>query len=326
MLAILEPLLADFQKGTLAWLIQRVIDDVRDNPTTIKPISESWMYIYRKMQRAPIGKVQAEKLSRSDITTYCKERRTKVKAVTVRGDLTALRSALNHASSSFPECENVSGAAIEAAWTYLVKNQLVGKGEARTRRPTDEEIAALLADLAKSDAHPFSKIKMVPIVAFALASARRRGEICRMTHGDVDYEKRVYWVRDVKHPTKKKGNDKSFALWPEVEAIIRMQPRITGRPDERIFPFDPKSVTKRYIDAKKRLKIQNLRFHDCRREAISKWLLKLGSGDKVRKLVSGHDSAKVFDKVYDGRNTQEIMVDPVIQEHMKKGEANVSRA
>lgn len=302
----MNPTLADFKPLTVAWLIQRVIDDVDANPMTIKPHGESQRATLHRMQREQIGKVMAAKLGRHDIIEHCKMRRKKVCAATVKQDISALRGIINHAASTWRDCEELNCAAFEAAKHHLVKNQLIGKSARRTRLPTADEISRLLDHLAKSDAHKRTQIKMVPVVAFGLVSARRRGEVVRITHGDVDYEKRVYWVRNLKHPTKKKGNDKSFTLWPELEQIIKLQPRLTNDPAERIFPYNGKSVGKRYIDAKKALGIVNLRLHDNRGEATSKWLLKLGSRDKVRKLVTGHDSEKAFD-IYDRRTTEDIM-------------------
>jgi integrase len=317
------------QPVTIAMLIQRVIDDVDANPMTIRPHGESTRATLRRMQREPIGAVIAAKLSRHDLIEHCKRRRNgvdrkAVSAATVKGDLSALRSVINHAASTWRDCEELNCKPFDKAKHHLVTNQLVGKATRRTRLPTSEEIPLLLDDLARSDKHRNATIRMVPVVAFGLKSARRRGEVCRIKRRDVDYEKQIYWVRDMKHPTRKKGNDKSFVLWPELEQIIRMQPwNDPSDLDELIFPYNPKSITKRYIDAKKRLQklhphlFKNLRLHDNRGKATSEWLLKFnGSRDKVRKLITGHDSEKAFD-IYDRRTTEDIMQADEVQRFMQ---------
>lgn len=321
MTALPEPILADFKVGTVAWLVQRVIDDVQASPATIKQYGTSALFTLRRLQREPIGKVAVKEFAKHNVIEHCKFRRQGIAGrkgvcpATVKGDITALRGAINHAMDVFPDCEKLTLAPFEDAKKFLVRHGLIGKSTPRTRLPVGDEIARLLDDLARSDAHPNTKIKMVPVVAFGLVSARRRGEVCRITHGDVDYEKQIYWVRDVKHPTKKKGNDKSFALWPELVQIIKLQPRLTTNPSERIFPWNPESVTKRYIDAKKRCGIVDLRLHDNRGQATSQWLLKL-SRDRVRKLVTGHDSEKAFD-IYDRRSTVDIMqADAAVQKFL----------
>lgn len=312
----------DFKPGTFAWLIQRVIDDVAASPT-IAQHGQSARFALKRLQRAPIGKVIVDELSKHHVISFSKERRKTVTPATVKADISYLRGVINHAASAFPDCEDLSLAPFEAAKPFLVKNNLVGKSTPRTRLPTGDEIERLLDDLARSDARKWTRIKMVPVVAFGLVSARRRGEVCRITHGDIDYVNKIYWVRDLKHPTKKKGNDKSFVLWPELEQIIKMQPRLRpDDPSERIFPYNPECVTKRYIDAKKRCGIEGLHLHDNRGKATSNWLLKLGSRDKVRKLVTGHDSEKAFD-IYDRRSTLDIMRadEAILAQHMKGAES-----
>lgn len=317
--------LDDFKAGTMSWLIQRVIEDVAASPMTIAQFGKSLGFTLRRIQREPLGRVVAAELAKHHLIEHCKLRRQGtvtrkgVCAATVKGDITALRGVFNHAMDVFPDCAKLTLAPFVDSKKFLVKHKLIGKSTPRTRRPTDEEIVALMTDLDISDKRPNTKIKMVPTVAFGLASARRRGEVVSIVHGDVDREKKVYWIRNVKHPTKKQGNDKCLVLWPELEAIIDMQPRLRPNdPTERIFPWLGESVGKRYIDAKKRCGIVNLRLHDNRREAISRWLLKLGSKDKVRKLVSAHDSEKVFDTVYDGRTTAEIMqADEMVQKFLR---------
>lgn len=302
---------------TIAVLIQRVMDDVAASPTTIRQFGTSTVFTLKRLQREPIGQVIAREFGKTHVIDHCRKRRETVCPATTKGDITALRGVFGHAVSAFPDCEFLTLKAFDEAKTFLVKNNLIGKANRRTRLPTVVEIDALLTDLAISDAHPNSKIKMVPVVAFGLVSARRRGEVCRITHGDVDYEKKIYWVRDLKHPTKKKGNDKSFTLWPELEQIIKMQPRLDPNdPTERIFPYNGESVGKRYIDAKKRCGIAGLRLHDNRGEATSKWIQKIGR-DKTRKVVTGHDSEKAFD-IYDRRTTVDIMEsDDLIQKFLR---------
>lgn len=306
-----EPKLADFKPFTVAWVIQRVIEDVRANPE-MKQHGESHLYTLRRLQRSPLGAKDARKLSRQDVIEYAKERRKDVCAATVNQDITYLGGSLDHANSTWDDCEQVTRAPLEAARPYLFKHKLVGKSVPRKRRPTDEEIHALLAYFRKQQSHHCTKVNMEQVVLFGLASSRRIGEICRITHGDVDYVNKVYWVRDMKHPTRKKGNDKKFVLWPELEEIIKRQPRLDPRnPNERIFPYEKKTCSARYTLAKKPGAatpdgIENLRLHDNRRDCISRYLLVMPPED-VRLAVSGHDNTKILESNYDGRDTSEVM-------------------
>ena len=162
--------------------------------------------------------------------------------------------------------------------------------------------------------HPGRVLRMADVVAFIWASARRRGEVCRITWGDVDFENGVYWVRDLEHPTKKKGNDKHFLLFPEIAQIIRRQPRL--RPDdptERVFPFVKESLTQQFIAARKAIAeetgndaILTLRLHDYRATSISMYLLKGMPPEDVRLAVSGHNDTRILETVYDRRDASDL--------------------
>ena len=274
----------------------------------IKPLGESHYFTLRRIQRETIGQKIAGELKKSDIIDYARARRLKVCPASVTQDLTYLGGVLKYAGSAWDDCEEVSDSALRAARPMLVKLQLVGKSSPRKQRPTDEQIERLKSYFDARASHGKVQLKrMSDLIEFAIRSSRRRGELCRMTHGDVDYEKHIYWVRDVKHPTKKKGNDKAFVLWPDLEDIIRRQPRMSDDPKERIWPYNPPSVTQAYIAAKKALGIKDIRFHDNRGRAISDWLLKGLPPEDVRIAISGHNDTRILETVYDRRNASEIL-------------------
>jgi len=142
--------------------------------------------------------------------------------------------------------------------------RLVAKPRKRSRRPTPEELARLREHFASRDRR--ARIPMGAIMEFAIASARREAEICRLEWLDNDTETRTGMVRDAKHPTAREGNHRRFRYTPEAWAIAQAQPR-TG---PYIFPYDPQSVGSAFTRACQLLGIKDLRFHDLRREATSR--------------------------------------------------------
>lgn len=290
---------------TIAQLIDRYVEDMNGTQGRrgLRPIGASQMYTYRRIQKDPIGAIEAAKLTKFHVKDYCRRRRASVSAATVNSDIGCLAVALKYAPSEWEDCDDVSDAAIAAARPSLVKHNLIGKSTPRKRVPSDDEIDRLLAFFTEQDKH--SKIQMVEMMAFALCSTRRISEICRMTWGDIDWNHRddagnpapMYMVRDLKHPTKKAGNNKTFPMLAPMPEIILRQPRKTDDPTERVFPFNAKSAGQRYTRAKHSLGITNLRFHDNRREAITRWL-KLLPPHRVR-LISGHETTHILERVYD---------------------------
>lgn len=305
------PQLADFKRFTVAWVIQRVIEDVKDNPE-LKQIGQSKLYILQALQRSYLGEKDARKLTRQDIIEFAKWLRKRVCASTVLQHIGYLAVTLDHANSTWEDCADITRAPIGAAGPYLRKHSLVGKGTARTQRPSVEQIEALKARARKQAAnHKHAEIarRMPDLLDAARISARRLGELCRIVEADVDYEGGTYWVRDLKHPTKKKGNDKQFILWPELAAIFKRQPK---SPDGRIFAIRAASASAWHTHAKKPGAatpegLGDIRFHDNRGDAISAWLLKGLTKDQVRKLVTGHETDKQIDATYDRREIGEMM-------------------
>jgi integrase len=142
--------------------------------------------------------------------------------------------------------------------------RLIGKARRRSRRPTADELARLKTYFGRRDQR--AQIPMAAIVEFAIASARRQAEICRLEWRDNVSAGRTGLVRDAKHPTAKEGNHLRFKYTPEAWAIVQKQPRGS----EYIFPYDPNSVGAAFTRACKVLGIRDLRFHDLRHEATSR--------------------------------------------------------
>jgi integrase len=142
--------------------------------------------------------------------------------------------------------------------------RLIGKARRRARRPTPDELSRLREYFARRDQR--STICMLSVMEFAVCSARREAEICRLEWHDNDVATRTGVVRDAKHPTHRDGNHRRFKYTPEGWAIVQAQPQ-TG---EYIFPYDPKSVGAAFTRACHALGIQDLRFHDLRHEATSR--------------------------------------------------------
>lgn len=286
-------------------LIERFIQEMNGSGAKagLKALGESHLYCLRRLQRTAFGEKDALALADDDYIEHVRARREKVSAATAQHDLTFWRGVVQYARSAWKDCKALSLAPMVDAMPMLKKYNLVGKSTPRTRRPNDDELERLFGYLRERDAR--ADIQVVPCLLFALESTRRRGEICRLQWGDVDFERRTYMIRDVKHPTKKIGNHKTFPLTATLAEIIRRQPRLTMEPTERVFPYNDKSLGAAYTLAKKALGIENLRFHDNRREGISR-LIEAGLPPHEARLVSGHDNTIILEKVYDVRDPAKL--------------------
>ena len=293
---------------TVAWAIRWFMDAMNGTggKRAIKPIGESHGYTLNRLLRAPIARKDARKLTEEDIIEHCEWRMAGgVCAATINQDVGYLHGALKYVRAAPGGCKEIKASVIVDVRPFLLKNGYIGKSTPRTRVPTDEELAQLLAEASK----PPKKVTrnyihaLPDMIAFALVSSRRIGEICSITHSDVDWEHLdeagkpapMYTVRNMKHPTRK-DLCKTFPLFPELAEIIKRQPRAEGQ--DRIFPFRKQSVSAKYTRLKKKLGIEGLHFHDNRREAITTWLKKF-TPHQVRHYVSGHLNTVILERVYD---------------------------
>ena len=153
---------------------------------------------------------------------------------------------------------------VERARVACAELRLTSKSRKRSRRPTDEELERLREYFSHRDRR--SEIPMLAIMEFALTSARREAEICRLEWQDNDAHTRTGMVRDAKHPTAKEGNHRRFKYTPEAWSVVAAQPRSATR----VFPYDPRSVSAAFTRSCKVLGIVDLRFHDLRHEATSR--------------------------------------------------------
>lgn len=240
---------------TVAELCERFINE---NPK----LGESQRFSILRLSGMPIGKKVASKLRPEDVIEHCQARHKTVSAPTVNQDLTFLKSVLRAARDKWNL--DVSIDPIQQAKGYLAERKIVGRSTPRTRRPSREEVAALVDYFEKQDRLKNARIPMREIMEFALFSARRISEICSLRWKDVNEKTRTCIVRGVKDPQNKAGRDFEFPLLGKAWDIVQRQPT---KHLERIFPYEPTSASKRYIDAKKKLDIENLRFNDLRREA-----------------------------------------------------------
>lgn len=301
--------------GTVYWLLDRYIAEMNgtNGQRAVKPLGESHECILRAIQRRPTAWKLATDLRRQDIVDLARELAKDRSPATVMQYISYLGGALKYAGSAWDDCEEVTAESVTAAKPFLQKNGFIGKSVPRKRVPTDDEIERLIAYF---EGQKRRTIPMPEIIAFALVSTRRLGEIARIRWDDIDWNRvtdgqptPMYMVRDLKHPTKKKGNDKWFPLLPELAEIIRMQQRLDPNDStECVFKFNTHSASAAYTTARHRLGITGLRFHDSRRRAITMWLARLKSPHKV-KQISGHDTTMILERVYDASDGVSLHAD-----------------
>lgn len=221
----------EFGRVTLAELIRWYIETFE----TISKWQRSKQSHLEFLERHSIGQANVFELTPAALIKHVQTRRSEgAGPATAINDLIWIGVVLRAAKSvkELPLRPEI----VQQARSACRELRLIAKPRKRTRRPTADELTRLRAFFASRDAR--AEIPMADIVDFAIASARRESEICRLEWRDNDPAMRTGLVRDAKHPTAKDGNHRRFKCTPEAWAIVERQPRTC----DYIFPYDPKSV------------------------------------------------------------------------------------
>jgi len=126
---------------------------------------------------------------------------------------------------------------------------------------------------------------METLCRFALATAMRQDEICRIEIEDVDHIGRTVVIRDRKDPGEREGNDQTVPLLEDAWAL--MLPALRERSSGKVFPYRAASVSTAFTRACKALGIEDLHFHDLRHRATAD-LFRRGLDIPRMALMTGH--------------------------------------
>ncbi|WP_162047264.1 site-specific integrase [Vibrio taketomensis] len=252
-------------------------------------------YVIRMLRDCDIALIESNKLKTSDIIQHCKNRRaTGTKPVTIYHDVAYLRSVMKKAGPVFNIGANVE--VFEEAVPILIDMNLIGKSQKRTRRPTSDEIEKLKQELLVRQSYRCNgtvRIPFIDILDFSILTCMRIGEVCKLQWNDLNTEHKTILVRDRKDPRKKEGNHMIVPLLAGSFDIVMRQPKT----DALIFPYNSRSVTAGFQRVRNKLGIQDLRYHDLRREGASRLFEKGYSIEEVAQ-VTGHRNLNILWQVY----------------------------
>ncbi len=256
-----------------------------------KPLRRSKEYALKKLKQE-LGRSPFNKLRREQLIEYGRSRAKEgAGPVTIGAELSYINTVVTHAAAVHGI--DVSKEQVDLARVALRRLGLVGRGFERDRRPTQDELDAIVEYL---DSNKRQLIPVGRIVKFAVATAMRQAEICRIRWADVDERRKTVIIRDRKDPRRKDGNHQRIPLLEltgfDAWAIMEEQKRVSHNA-ECIFPYNEKSAGTAFRRACKDLNIEDLHFHDLRHEATSR-LFEAGLSIERVALVTGHKDWKML--------------------------------
>lgn len=235
------------------------------------------------MLKARLGKAKLSTLNAVTLRDFIDQRvEDGAGGVTISADLSYLSAVLKwgrHARHL-----DIDDRLALAARESLKHRGLKTRSAEREREPTDDELVRLYAHWRS---RPRQKIDMETLCRFALATAMRQDEICRLQVEDVDREARTVVIRDRKDPKNKAGNHQTVPLLPAAWTLL--SPLIEGREDGPVFGTKATSVSAAFTRACQLLQppILDLHFHDLRHRATAEFF-RMGLDIPRVALLTGH--------------------------------------
>ena len=262
-------------RSTLADLIDRYAELQLREPGKTKAATLDML------KRDAIGGVKLSNLSALAFRDFV-DRRVKAGAggVTIASDLSTMSAILKwgrHARRLDLPVELALDARRDLSYRGLRT-----RSTERDREPTNAELSRLYAHW---DSKPLQRIDMERVCRFALATAMRQDEICRLQIEDLNQIARTVVIRDRKDPRNKQGNDQTVPLLADAWAIVK--PILAQRKAGALFPYRSASVSSSFTRACQTLGIKDLHFHDLRHRATAD-LFRMGLDIPRVALMTGH--------------------------------------
>lgn len=250
---------------------------------SVKEIGRTKAQVLRSVREYDIADKYCAYIESHDIVQFVRELGTTRTPATVGNDM-------SHLGAIFAVAKPAWGIPLDQQAmkdAFVVCNRLgiTGKAKKRNRRPSLEELDALLTLFEDKHRRRPKSGPMHRIVGFALFSTRRQEEITRVAWKGLDQAHNRVFIKDMKHPGDKIGND----VWCDVPAPAMNIALAMPRNKSMVFPFHSDTISAAFTRACKVLGIEDLRFHDLRHEGVTR-LFEIGETIPQVAAVSGHRS------------------------------------
>ena len=258
---------APAHQSTLGELLDRYLEEV----TTTKPGAFQEASRIRVIKRSSLVKHSVAAVNPSLVAAYRDSRLKEVSGSTVAKEMGLLSHVFSVAIKEW-------GFGLPSNPVTLVRKP--SDPAPRDRTLNDSQRAALLASCG-SCRNPCIK----PVVAFALETAARRGEILGLCWKNVDLDRCTAKVNG-------KTGSRTVPLSPACVELLKSLPRSL---DGRVFPVTVETLKQAYERAVTRAGIKDFTFHDLRHDALTR-LAKLGLSVLELRAISGHTTANMLQR------------------------------
>jgi len=223
----------------------------------LNSIAQSW-----------IGGLNTKYLTKQHFIQYRDDRMNIVAASTVGSELSLIKRVLDTASKRW-------GYGIP--YNPIKDIEFTRVSKTRTRRLETNEKERLLSAACSQ-----KNIYIAFIIEFAVETGMRRSEILKLRWRDIDFKNGFAFLYDTKN-----GEDRKVPLTKRCVRLLQKVPQS----HVKVFPITANCLRLAWGRARAKAEIKDLRFHDLRHEAISRFF-EMGMSVPEVALISGHKDVR----------------------------------
>jgi len=264
--AELLPNIRDLCKLTVADLLTRYENEV----TPTKRGEKAERSRLQTLRRHTISQVRLSDLSGASAVRYRDDRLKQVQSASVRRELVVLRHVFEVAKSEW----NIPLASNPVRSIKLPKDS-----KPRERRLEDGEASKLFDAISKRSAW-----YVRPFLALAIETGMRRGELLSIRWRYVDLQKRTLKVQQTKN-----GDARTVPLTPRAVEVLSSLEKI----GDKVFPIKANAVRLAWERLRAKAGLEDIRFHDLRHEAVSRFF-EYGLSTTEVASISGHKDIRML--------------------------------
>ena len=225
----------------------------------------------RRLINDPVSSISVHKLSSATVAAF-RDQRLKDGVRAAHYDLILIRHCLKIAINEW---------GLMLSYNPVDKVKMPPTSKPRQRRLNDGEFYRLRA-ASESTLNPH----IWPVVVFAIETGMRRSEILGLEWHHIDFTRQTALL-----PITKNGRTREVPLSHEALSVLRQQRDRNDTPTP--FPVNANAFRMAWDRLRARADISDLRFHDLRHEAISRFF-EMGLNMPEVAVISGHRDPRML--------------------------------
>ncbi len=271
-------------KSTISDTTLRFLSEILDKyevEVSSRKRSQSDRFHLRPLRSAMADKAASE-LAPADLAAFREARLKSVSPSTVRKEMTLLISVLTVANREWGESFHLDG-------FKAVRKPIAARGRERRIEPSEWSPLVEAVDQCRNPL-------VGQVFRFAVATGMRRSEVLSLTWPNIDLKNRVAFL-----PLTKNGEARRVPLSSQAMQVLQERLKATQWTPEglidpscaHVFPISANAVRLAWERVRQKAGIKDLRFHDLRHEAISRFF-EIGLSVPEVALISGHKDPKML--------------------------------